>query len=314
MFGLVNRGELDGSTEHEFEQLGGRLKQFLLVEHNEDGTHNFDLSSYATIEYVDAAIAGVAPLVHVHDAGDITTGALAKARQHAQTAYKDEANTFNLRNVFTLGLDGGGSAQTNSLIRARGLTGSVEFGHTNASGGANVIGGESTSGKGFIAFHAEVGTNADTYKTRGIKGSVLRSDVLGGFSFDSVTTASADNQTASNVATLDTSGNFTAIAAIKGLNFRSVTGSASAATGTPTTVITLPATDAVYIVNYYIAATADPANYTGCAVLKVNAGVAVLTVISAGALHVPTFSGLNLQLTQSSGITLTVNAIALRIS
>jgi hypothetical protein len=35
------------------------------------------------------------PEAHVHDADDITTGALAKARQHAQTAYRDENNAFS---------------------------------------------------------------------------------------------------------------------------------------------------------------------------------------------------------------------------
>lgn len=39
MFGLVNRGELDGTTESEFESLIAKLRRFLLLEHKEDGTH-----------------------------------------------------------------------------------------------------------------------------------------------------------------------------------------------------------------------------------------------------------------------------------
>lgn len=49
---------------------------------------------------------GVTPavLAHVHSATDVTSGALEKARQHTQTAYKDEANVFAANNAFTTGL------------------------------------------------------------------------------------------------------------------------------------------------------------------------------------------------------------------
>jgi hypothetical protein len=39
MFTLINRGELNAVTEHEFENLNARLKGLWLTEHNEDGTH-----------------------------------------------------------------------------------------------------------------------------------------------------------------------------------------------------------------------------------------------------------------------------------
>lgn len=88
MFNLLNRGELNSVTEHEFENLNARLKNLWLVEHNDDGTHQTDLW-------------GFADEVHVHSADDVTSGALAKARQHAQTAYKDEANTWTLNQTLT---------------------------------------------------------------------------------------------------------------------------------------------------------------------------------------------------------------------
>ncbi len=39
MFGLKNRGNLESTTLDEFEHLFARLREFLLREHNEDGTH-----------------------------------------------------------------------------------------------------------------------------------------------------------------------------------------------------------------------------------------------------------------------------------
>jgi hypothetical protein len=87
MFGLVHRGELPGSTENEFEHLTTRLQHLWLVEHNEDGTHKLDEM-------------GVALAEHTHDASDIVSGELEKARQHAETAYLDENNIWAGSNMF----------------------------------------------------------------------------------------------------------------------------------------------------------------------------------------------------------------------
>lgn len=46
---------------------------------------------------------------HTHSADDIVSGALAKARQHAQTAYKDEANTWAQAQTFSSTIEVNGS-------------------------------------------------------------------------------------------------------------------------------------------------------------------------------------------------------------
>lgn len=50
------------------------------------------LAPLASVAYVGATFA---PIAHNHSADHITSGSLAKARQHAQTAYLDVANTFS---------------------------------------------------------------------------------------------------------------------------------------------------------------------------------------------------------------------------
>lgn len=99
---------------------------------------------------------------------------------------------------------------SDAIIAAPRLGNSFEFGHTNASGYRSVLGAESSSGKSFLAFNAEAGTTANTYRTRGIQGSVIRGNTAGGIDFGKIPTASADNQTFGTLATLDVNGTFTA--------------------------------------------------------------------------------------------------------
>jgi hypothetical protein len=76
---------------------------------------------------------------------------------------------------------------------------SIEFGHSNAAGYRSTIGANVSSGAPWIAFHAEAGTNVNSFKTRGIPGSVFGSDLAGGWSFRNIPTASADNQLGTEV-------------------------------------------------------------------------------------------------------------------
>jgi len=57
----------------------------------------------ASVAYVGANFAAIS---HNHSADHITSGALAKAQQHAQTAYKDESNSFTQTNTILVGTNG----------------------------------------------------------------------------------------------------------------------------------------------------------------------------------------------------------------
>lgn len=86
---------------------------------------------------------------------------------------------------------------TASLVCAAGSsTGNAfEWGHANSSGYRSTLGHYTASGAAFLAFHAEHGTTANTFRTRGIAGSVIMTNSLGALLFGRVTNANADNQT-----------------------------------------------------------------------------------------------------------------------
>ena len=72
---------------------------------------------------------------------------------------------------------------------------SLEWGHGNAAGYRSTLGAMSGGGQPFVALSAEHGTNSNTYRTRGLKGTLISADNAGAMLFQSVTTATADNQT-----------------------------------------------------------------------------------------------------------------------
>ncbi len=122
-----------------------------------------------------------------------------------------------------LDTDHAGSGQTAASIRARnpGAGNSLEWGHSNSAGYLATLGNETSSAKPFIALNAEAGTNANTYKTRGVKGRVVLPDLSGGLVLGRVATASADNQSLTTDFTFSTTGQFL------------ITGQAYADLGTP---------------------------------------------------------------------------------
>ena len=83
---------------------------------------------------------------------------------------------------------------------------SLEWGHANAAGYRSTLGALSGGGQSFIALSAEHGTDANTYRTRGLKGAVIQSDNTGGLAFRSVTNANADNQSAVTNLTIENAG------------------------------------------------------------------------------------------------------------
>ena len=105
---------------------------------------------------------------------------------------------------------GTGAAQSTALIAARNAGHSIEFGHVNGAGYGSTIGAVSGVGNPYVAFNAEQGTNANTFRTRGFAGAVLMSDLAGGFKFQNVATASADNQTGTDIFAIAANGAITA--------------------------------------------------------------------------------------------------------
>jgi hypothetical protein len=95
---------------------------------------------------------------------------------------------------------------TTAIIAAVQGGNDYEFGHSNPAGYRGTLGAEVTSGANFIAFHAEAGTTANTYRTRGVKGSVIKSDTSGGFIFGKADLVSSDNQSLTALATVSPGG------------------------------------------------------------------------------------------------------------
>ncbi len=71
----------------------------------------------------------------------------------------------------------------------------IEFGYPSTMGYRNHIGATANTGKGYIAFGAEAGTTADTFRTRGHIGTVLMSNLAGGGGLYTIPLSNADNQT-----------------------------------------------------------------------------------------------------------------------
>lgn len=82
----------------------------------------------------------------------------------------------------------------------------IEFGHPNVGGYRSSLGAWNTNGNGFVALHAEHGTNDNTFRTRGIAGMVLLADLAGGLAFRTLA-ANADNQGGTTTLALFSNGN-----------------------------------------------------------------------------------------------------------
>lgn len=99
---------------------------------------------------------------------------------------------------------GTNNSQSNPIASVRSAIGSgtngnqLEFGHPNSAGYGSNLGFNAGGGNPFLAFNCEAGTTSNTFKTRGVAGVVLNTDVAGALQIGRVTTASADNQTVTN--------------------------------------------------------------------------------------------------------------------
>jgi hypothetical protein len=89
---------------------------------------------------------------------------------------------------------GGAGVQSSPLIGARGTANALEWGHGNSAGYGSTLGYYLSAGNPYLAFNGEAGTTINTFKTRGIKSSIILSDVAGGIQLGTVASVSADNQ------------------------------------------------------------------------------------------------------------------------
>jgi hypothetical protein len=103
------------------------------------------------------------------------------------------------------------ASQYGALITAKSPTGnSIEFGHSDVNGFASTLGAYNATGYGFLAFSGGRGTNNNTFKTFGLRASILRGDNAGGWVFENTASTNADNQTADTRVIINNVGNITA--------------------------------------------------------------------------------------------------------
>ena len=95
--------------------------------------------------------------------------------------------------------------QSNATLSNRKSGNAFEWGHTSASGYRSVIGAD-IAGYSWIGFYIEAGTTANTYMTRGLRGTVIKGDTAGGVQFEDVPNANADDQVSVVFADLSTLG------------------------------------------------------------------------------------------------------------
>ncbi len=145
----------------------------------------------------------------------VTTSAAKTVLVKAGTGF-DSTSLFNVQNaggtsVFNVDttngkiIVGSNSPQSNALISAVQAGNSLEFGHANPAGYHSTLGAEAGTGRPFLGFSAEAGSTANTYRTRGIAGSVVQGNLAGGVAFGTLA-ANADNQALSKTLELTSTG------------------------------------------------------------------------------------------------------------
>lgn len=82
----------------------------------------------------------------------------------------------------------------------------IEFGHSNTAGYGSEIGHNLTDGTPYLIFNGSRGTGTNLYKSWGIKSSIFRSDLAGGFQWGTVGNANADGQSFLSIMSLSAAG------------------------------------------------------------------------------------------------------------
>lgn len=128
-----------------------------------------------------------------------SVGSVINVELHSTSTIKllPDLNTGQVR----IGIDVAATSPTAYLVVTRDNGGdNIEWGSKflsgSTAGARSHIGTTMLDNRHFIAFHAEAASSASTnnFRTRGVKGNILRSDLLGGIEFGRAPTASADGQ------------------------------------------------------------------------------------------------------------------------
>ncbi len=140
---------------------------------------------------------------NVHIQSAFGSGGLYIGPTTATRIYSPSAGVAAITSKLIIGTN---APVSSALVSVVDNTNGLEFGHSNAAGFRSTLGAQSTNGVPFLAFNGEAGTTTNTYRTRGLRASILRSDLAGGFDFGNVATASADNQAFVSLLTMDSAG------------------------------------------------------------------------------------------------------------
>jgi hypothetical protein len=97
------------------------------------------------------------------------------------------------------------------FISARGPGTCIEWAHSNQAGYGSSLGCNQSSGQPWLLFCGSAGTNPNTFRTYGIRGSLIRSDMSGGFIFAALANSAGDNQSESQTASLSNVGQFSPV-------------------------------------------------------------------------------------------------------
>lgn len=167
---------------------------------NHAGTINDDITNWDYIVSLPAAQPAANILysnANIVAAGIPITGTTVQTvvDQLAITYLAQKNNGFHTGSTI-FGYDGSLHQDYNATVTVRTIGNNIEWGHVSSGGYGSVLGNTSSVGTPFLGFNTGAGTTAETFRTRGHKGSLFRSDMLGGFDFATIANSNADNQAA----------------------------------------------------------------------------------------------------------------------
>ena len=183
---------------------------------------------------------------------------------------------------------------------------------SSANRGNLTIGGSSSS---ILVLGTGTGTAAYLYSDRGTSQCELWNIANGFMRFGTNNTERLRLDTSGNVlvGTTSDAGVATNTTKLIGGIFATVRSSLSVASATPTTIVTLPSGDGIYIVSTALSASTDPANYNETAIVSISGSTSSIAILVNASVVSLTMSGLNLQVTQNQGATQTMQFSVLRI-